>query len=219
MNSRTYLVAEFILLCLVLPTIVWVCVLAPYMFALLWVAALYCYLVFRFVFKEQLKNEWKFNQITWKTLKPVLIRWVIASLLITVFVFFYEPERLFNIPRNNPEIIPFLMLAYPVISALPQEFIFCSFFLRRYTQFLTTAPMQIIASALVFGYAHMLFINWIAPVFSFMAGLIFASTYIKTRSLSLVTLEHALYGNSIFLIGLGWYFYSGGVPSTHLING
>lgn len=211
MNNRPYLVIEFILLCLALPTVVWMFTLAPYMFALLWGAAFYCYFIFRAVFKDTLKNEWKFNAIHWGNLKPILIRWVIASAVIFAFVYFYEPDRLLGIPRHNPEIIPFLVLAYPLISALPQEFIFCSFFLRRYTRFFTSTTMQIIASAVVFGYAHMLFINWIAPVFSFFAGLIFASTYIKTRSLSLVTLEHALYGNSIFLIGLGWYFYSGGV--------
>ena len=40
---------------------------------------------------------------------------------------------------------------------------------------------------------------------------IFASTYSKTKSLALVTIEHGLYGISLFLIGLGWYFYGGAV--------
>lgn len=210
-SSRPYLIVEFILLCLALPTVIWMFTLAPYMFPMLWGAALYCYLVFRLDFKDRLKNEWKFGAINRVNLKPILLRWAGASLALIAFVYFYEPERLFHIPRNNPDIIPFLILVYPVLSALPQEFVFCSFFLKRYERFFPTCTIQIIASAAVFGYAHMLFINWVAPVFSFIAGLIFASTYIKTRSLSLVTLEHALYGNSLFLIGLGWYFYSGAV--------
>lgn len=211
MNSRIYKIAEFIILCLGLPTVIWMFTLAPYMFALLWGSAIYCYVIFRFALNQRLKDEWKFKAVTWQNLWPILIRWVIASIGIFVFVYFYEPDRLLHIPLNNPEIIPFLVLAYPLISALPQEFIFCSFFLRRYETYFTSHTVQIIASAIVFAYAHMLFINWVAPVFSFIAGIIFASTYIKTRSLSLVTIEHALYGNSLFLIGLGYYFYSGAV--------
>lgn len=68
---------------------------------------------------------------------------------------------------------------------------------------------MVIASAIVFAFAHVLFVNWIAPVFGFIAGLIFAQTYAKTKSLSLVTIEHGLYGSGIFIIGLGYYFYSG----------
>ena len=68
---------------------------------------------------------------------------------------------------------------------------------------------MVLASSVVFAYAHVLFINPVAPTLSFIAGLIFASTYMKTRSLALVSIEHGLYGNAMFIIGLGWYFYSG----------
>jgi len=70
---------------------------------------------------------------------------------------------------------------------------------------------MILASALVFAFAHVLYINWIAPLLSFIAGIIFATTYAKTKSLALVTIEHGLYGNALFLVGLGWYFYGGAV--------
>jgi hypothetical protein len=62
-----------------------------------------------------------------------------------------------------------------------------------------------------FAYVHVLFINWVAPPLSLIAGYIFATTYARTRSLSLVTFEHGLYGNSIFLIGLGWFFWGGSI--------
>lgn len=107
--------------------------------------------------------------------------------------------------------IPFLMVLYPLISALPQEFIFCSFFFRRYEPFFGKAKLMIIASAIIFAYAHVLYINPIAPTLSFIGGLIFAYDYAKHKSLALVTIEHGLYGNALFLIGLGWYFYSGSV--------
>jgi uncharacterized protein len=100
---------------------------------------------------------------------------------------------------------------YPILSALPQEIIFCSFFFKRYEPFFKSDRAMIIASALIFAYAHVLFINWIAPFLSLIAGFIFAGTFARTRSLALVTIEHGLYGNFIFFVGLGWYFYGGAV--------
>jgi membrane protease YdiL (CAAX protease family) len=103
------------------------------------------------------------------------------------------------------------LVLYPVLSALPQEFIFCTFFFWRYADFFKSERAMILASAVVFAYAHVLFINWVAPVLGFIAGLIFARTYAQSRSLALVTIEHGLYGNAVFLIGLGWYFFHGAV--------
>ena len=40
---------------------------------------------------------------------------------------------------------------------------------------------------------------------SFIAGLIFASTFAKTKSLALVTIEHSMYGLVLFAVGLGWW--------------
>ena len=104
-----------------------------------------------------------------------------------------------------------LVTFYPVFSALPQEFIFCSFFFARYAPFFGTGRGMVLASAVIFAYAHVLYINPIAPVMSLLGGLIFAQTYWKSKSLALVTIEHSLYGISLFFSGLGWYFYSGNV--------
>jgi membrane protease YdiL (CAAX protease family) len=46
-------------------------------------------------------------------------------------------------------------------------------------------------------------------VLSFFGGLIFAWRYLRTNSFWAVALEHALYGNLIFTIGLGVYFFTG----------
>ena len=190
---RRYLLSiEFILLCLCLPTVIIVFKLAPFMFVFLWSAAVYCYLVLRFQYHEHLKEIWKWSAVTWDNMKPLLIRWVFASIGMLGFIYFYDPDRTFIILLERPEIIPWLLVLYPVLSALPQEFIFCSFFFERYHRFFPTEKAKIVASALVFAYAHMLFINWVAPVLSLVAGLIFALTYSKTRSLALVTIEHGL---------------------------
>ena len=205
------LALEFLLLCICLPTIIIVFKLAPFMFVFLWSAAAYCYFVLRLQHKGHLKQLWKWDAVTWENMKPILIRWVFASIGMLAFIYLYDPERVFGIVRERPQIVPFLLVLYPLLSALPQEFIFCSFFFERYKKFFPTDKIMIFASALVFAYAHVLYINPVAPSLSFIAGIIFAMTYAKTKSLALVTIEHGLCGNVLFLVGLGWYFYGGAV--------
>jgi membrane protease YdiL (CAAX protease family) len=181
------------------------------MFAFLWGATGYCYVVLRISYHETLKEIWKWELVTYKNLKPMLIRFVIATIAMILFMSWYDPERLFYVWHNNREFIPTLFIAYPLLSALPQEFIFCSFFFTRYYPYFGDKSLMIFMSALVFAYAHMLYINPVAPILSFIGGLIFARTYANTKSLALVTIEHGLYGNALFFVGLGWYFYSGAV--------
>ena len=66
-------------------------------------------------------------------------------------------------------------------------------------------------SSIIFCFAHIFVINWVAPLLGYIGGLIFANTYRKTKSLFIVTLEHALYGNTLFFLGLGWFFWGGSV--------
>ena len=216
LSSKPFILIEFIILCLAFPTYIWASSSGNIMFLFLWIAFAYTLFIWWLIKDEPkiisaLKTEWNWGAMNWQNLRPVLTRWIVATLLICGFTWLYEPDRLFYIPLNAPHIIPFLLLAYPILSALPQEFIFCSFFMKRYGRFIKSDWVKIILSALVFGYAHMLFLNWIAPIFSIFGGIIFAYTYIKTKSLALVTFEHSLYGNSIFLAGIGYYFYSGGI--------
>lgn len=181
------------------------------MFAFLWGVGLYAFVIYRRFHFQSYRALWNREAVTWPHMRPILLRWLIACVLMLLFVLWYDPERAFYLPRHAPEVIPWVMFAYPVLSALPQEFIFCTFFFARYQPFFGAGKMMVFVSALVFAYAHVLYINPVAPVLSFAGGLIFAHTFRLHKSLALVTIEHALYGNALFLIGLGWYFYSGGV--------
>ena len=209
--KRLALPIEFILLCVFLPTTIIVFVLAKHMFVFLWGAALYCGVVMYFKDKSFLRTMWRWEAVTWGNMKPLLIRWILASIGMLAFIYWYDPARAFALFDRAPLIIPFLLVLYPLLSALPQEFIFCTFFFDRYKRFFPTERLMVLASAIVFAYAHVLFINWVAPTLSFVAGLIFAMTYSRTKSLALVTIEHGLYGNVLFLVGLGWYFHGGAV--------
>ncbi|MEM8550166.1 MAG: CPBP family intramembrane glutamic endopeptidase, partial [Verrucomicrobiota bacterium] len=179
----------------------------------------YCYLGIKIkrARQEPPDSVWGWHTVTWENLRPMLIRFAVMAVGMTLVAYgidaieYHEEPRLFFLLRVAPEFVLVLFLVYPLFSALPQEFIFCTFFFERYQRFFPTDKLMILASAVVFAYAHVLFINLVAPVLSFIAGLIFASTYAKTKSLALVTIEHGLYGNYLFIVGLGWFFYGGAV--------
>ena len=65
------------------------------------------------------------------------------------------------------------------------------------------------ASALVFGYAHIVLLNGVAVAMTVPGGALLAWAYARHRRLHLVCLEHALYGCLIFTVGLGRFFFSG----------
>lgn len=213
MNTRSFILFEMVVLCLIIPGIIIGMRLAPFMFAFLWGASAYCLFIMRAHHKDRLKILWNWQAITVKNMTPVILRWMVASAGMVLFIMWYDPERLFYIQHHNPDLIPKLMVLYPVLSALPQEFIFCSFFFARYAPLFGQGWKMILMSAVTFAYAHVLYINPVAPTLSLLGGLIFAQSYAKHKSLALVTIEHGLYGNSLFIIGLGWYFYSGAVPT------
>lgn len=211
LKSRPFLIAEFILLCLVVPAIIIFGRFAPMMFAFLWGATVYCAVIYRLCYFKSSRDMWRWREVTWPHLKPILLRFVLATAGMALFILWYDPERFLYVPREHPQILPWLLIAYPLISALPQEFIFCTYFFRRYKPFFGEGKLMIWASAIIFAWVHCLYINPVAPTLSLLGGLIFAQTYFKHKSLALVTIEHGLYGNALFILGLGWYFYGGSV--------
>jgi membrane protease YdiL (CAAX protease family) len=99
------------------------------------------------------------------------------------------------------------MVLYP-LSAWAQEIVFRTFFFHRYGPLFATARRRILASGLIFGWAHVVVNDLAAIPLATIAGLLFASTYERSRSTLLVSIEHALYGDVVFTVGLGSLFYS-----------
>ena len=209
--KHPWILLEFIILCLAVPGYIIATKAAAYMFVFLWAAALYSLVILLKFYKMRLQDIWRWNQVTWVHLRPILMRFLICTIGMLAICFWLLPDRFLMLPREHPEFVLILCCLYPLISALPQELVFCSFFFKRYGVFFGNSLRMVIASAIIFAYAHVLYINWVAPSLGIIAGLIFADTFRKHRSLALVTIEHGLYGNALFVIGLGWYFYSGAV--------
>ena len=141
--------------------------------------------------------------------KSVVARAALLCALIGVSVWLFLPDRLFILLRRAPVLWLAVMVLYPVLSVYPQEVFFRAFFFHRYRLLLGQGTGAIVAGAALFGFVHIVFGNWISILLSGAGGLLFARTYLTSGSLALASIEHALYGNFIFTIGLGEFFYHG----------
>lgn len=130
-----------------------------------------------------------------------------ACLLIGTLCMAFFPERWLDFPRHRPGLYVLVMLLYPVLSAFPQELIYRSFFFQRYASILPHAWAMIAVNSAAFAFLHILYHNAVAVGLSLLAGGLLSNTYAKSRSLVLVSLEHALYGCAALTLGLGEFFY------------
>lgn len=211
LTHNIYKIIELILLSSIIPYIVLVLKLFNLIIPVLLLVCVYCIIIYC-IENRNFSSEFKkiFN-ININILIRIIIRWMFASLILLIITFYFFNEKFFIIQNNKPEILWKIMILYPIFSALPQEFIFCKFFFYRYKSIFKSDNNLVISSALFFAITHILFLNFIAPILSFIGGLLFANTYNKHRSLLLVSIEHGLYGNTLFFIGLGWYFWGGSI--------
>ena len=135
--------------------------------------------------------------------------WALVSALTVGAVAVFDRDNLFALPRENPGLWLLIIVFYPLVSVYPQELIYRAFLLHRYERAFGTGKRAAAASAVAFGFAHLLFGNVIAVVATVAGGWLFARRYQRTGSLLAVSVEHALYGITIFTVGLGQYFYHG----------
>lgn len=206
---RLYLAAEFAVLFFVMPTLYIAGVFQPPLIPLLVLGALVCAAALLLDQSFDRRQLWKVGRAL-PEMRRVVPSFIGLAGLLALAVAMIEPGEMFSFVRHAPQRWAIIMLLYPLFSVYPQEIIFRTFLFHRYRA-LAPRPWMIIAmSALAFGYAHIIFGAWISVILSTAAGGLFAWTYFRTRSTLIVAIEHALYGDFIFTIGLGGYFYTGG---------
>ncbi len=137
------------------------------------------------------------------------MRFLVATALSLLLLAVLAPHNLFDFPLQRPGMWAAVMVMYPVISVLPQEFVYRSFFFRRYAALFPAMWTMVAANAAAFSYMHIVLQNIVAPLLCLIAGIIIAYGYTQHRSLKYAFLEHAAYGCMIFTVGLGWYFFRG----------
>ncbi len=204
--SKTALLAEFFLIFITPPLlIIWGPLPKEAIMPVLWIVSFYAYLHLR-------SSGIRVGVVNFerKDLYVVVLRFIVVVVAMTLFVIIYTPDIFLAFVKAAPLRWLLVMLLYPFLSAYLQEILFRSFFFHRYKKlFKGHALYFVIINAMVFAYVHIVFENWIAVIFTFFGGLLFAQTYLKTRSTMLTAIEHALYGNALYTLGLGYYFYHG----------
>ncbi len=145
----------------------------------------------------------------WQGLQ-ILVFFLIFGGAIAAYAAEYHPDRFLAWPRRDPDSYYFIMMAYPLISVTTQEIIFRVFFFHRYSALFGSAHwLAILVNAGLFSFGHIIIPSWTSFAVTFLGGLLFGYRYDRTRSFWAVALEHSLYGNLIFTVGLGRYFYTG----------
>ncbi len=203
---RTLRAAELLVLFAALPAVLaWAWVRPPVIPPLLLAAAACFTLLWRDPAFDR-RDLWRAEAVP-RALPAILLRFAAGGAILALATALLTPEALLALPRREPRLWIVVMIGYPLVSVFPQEVIFRAFFLHRYRELL--GPAALAASAFAFAWAHVLFRNWPAVLLTLPAGLLFAATYRRHRSLACAVLEHALWGDLVFTLGLGRFFYSG----------
>lgn len=172
----------------------------------LWSAALLCgWYALR---QQNWRVLWNGFGATLEFKRLMLWRWGASTIGMVLFLLWLDPARLFGFVQERPQLWLIVMLFYPFLSALPQEIVYRTFFFLRYQAAFTPA-LLLAMSAVAFALLHVVMNNWVAVFLSLIGGFIFVDSYRRHQSLKWVTIEHALYGCTLFTVGLGWYFYHG----------
>jgi membrane protease YdiL (CAAX protease family) len=159
----------------------------------------------------------RLSQLTsWGNFRPfltaILIRDAICIVGLGIAVYFLAPQLLFSLIRRSPGLWALIFLLYPLLSVYPQELLYRAFFFHRYEPLFGRGRGMLLASALAFAFVHIIFRNWLAVGLCAIGGFLFSLTYQTSGSLLLACLDHAIFGNFLFTIGLGQFFYHGSRP-------
>jgi membrane protease YdiL (CAAX protease family) len=174
-------------------------------------------LAFAFVFLIVLWHDPNFDRRTlltlpgnWpRALRDVFLVWVAGGMVFLALTAWILPAQVFALPAARPRFWLLVLALYPLLSALPQELIFRVFLFHRYRSLFASDRACIAASAIAFALAHLQLGNAVAFWISLVGGLCFAHTYARTHSWPIVAVEHGIWGDWIFTIGLGAFFYGG----------
>ena len=139
----------------------------------------------------------------------MLGRFALLATILSAVLAVYRPDALLRLPRERPHLWMMVMFFYPIASVIPQGIVYRAFYKFRYSKLFPVA-FQTLVGAAIFSFAHLPFANPFAITFTFAGGLMFLASYKRTGSLLLSSLEHALYGDFIFTIGWGQYFFHAG---------
>lgn len=122
-------------------------------------------------------------------------------------------SQFFRLPRDHPIATVVILMAYPWFSAYPQEITHRAFFFHRYAAVLPGRWAMICVNAVAFAWLHVPFLHWMALAVTLPGGVMFAWIYDRTRSTLACTIAHGVMGWWAFVVGLGWFVFTGSITA------
>lgn len=200
-QTKKYKFIELLLLFVIVPTflvlqvVTWVKVLLV-LLAIVYVVILSVKLNF-----FQTKIEFEIPQ------KNFWIRFFIISLIIFTAGFFLvkniDATLLFKIVKTKPLLWLMILFVYSFLSVIPQELLYRGYFFKRYGNVFSNKLLLNIFNVFCFSYCHLFLKNYLVLIITAIGGLFFVYTYNKDKNILAVIVEHSVYGNLIFTLGLG----------------
>lgn len=209
---RNLIVFEFIALFAVLPLAVAYAAISFYVILFpMFIAFGYAVWWLFFYKKMHWKEFWRSDSpaLEKKQLKFILLRFIVCSFLVAGLVLVFYPEKILNFPRQYPLFFILFVVTYPLLSVVPQELLYRTFFFERYKTIFNNKKTMIVASTLAFSYLHIMYLNYEAVFLTLVGGYFFSRSYQITHSLRITCFEHSLYGILVFALGLGGFFIRG----------
>jgi len=164
--------------------------------------ACFAYSIFVVVRDKPVKRQVLWSLYTWDFWKMLIVRILVVFIAAYALMYFYKPDTIFVI-FEDLKLFILIVLIYSLLSVTVQEFAYRTFFFHRYRELFNNNTIFLITNAFLFGLAHIMFENVVVLLMTFVGGLFFAYTYDKTKSLLVVSIEHAIYGLWLFALGIG----------------
>lgn len=201
MYQTKYIAMELLLLFVCIPVLL----ASPVLIGLkLTIAMLGFFYVLFVSYKIKVFSTFKPSFNRWKPFfKKTIALFLFIALITSCYVYIKVPEALFYVPLNKPLLFLTILFVYAFFSVWPQEFLYRSFFFKRYETLFKDKNVLLIFNAILFSLAHLFFKNTLVLLLTFIGGLLFAWTFLTYKSTTLVTIEHALYGSWLFTVGMG----------------
>jgi hypothetical protein len=151
-----------------------------------------------------------------RALIAIIALFALVAAALGLWVWRFQPEQFLSFPRTRLAFWAIIMVFYPLLSTFPQELIYRTFYFHRFgALFGGRRVLAIALNGALFGFAHLMFGSWVSVVLSGLLGALLAYRYTRTRTFWAVWLEHALYGDLVFTVGLGRYFFTGHALVPH----
>lgn len=200
LSTEKKLQLEFILIFILFPILLSLKI-------IIWIKGLLSVIGFLYIVRVLLANKYTFFKTNTSQVKGVLKKVAflfLCLIIITIsYLYFTEPDKLFIVLLKNPKLWLGILAGYSILSVIPQEIIYRSFYFERYQKLFSNKNTLLLSNAAVFSLGHLFFQNPLVLAITFVGGFIFAYTYYKTKSLLLVTIEHIIYGCWLFTVGMG----------------